>query len=333
MDALRPGGGFAKIIAVSSSRRTCRFALRSAVLSLAILCAQGAGADSSAVRTALDGLDRTRVFAAAHRGDWKHHPENSVSAVRGAIESGAEIVEIDVRMTKDGVLVACHDGTLDRTTDGKGPVSKALYSDIRKLRLREGAGGAAAALTEERMPTLEEILLAAKGKAMVNVDHSASWPKEIMSVARKVGMEREVILKTAQEPDDARERFGDTGEFLLMPILSADRGKAIAQLEAWRTSCSPRIYEMCFRLEENSPRVLKYMAEKMEGRPRIWINALADKLCDGHSDARGPEGWAWLVAHGATVIQTDDIEGLRSWLDSKGILQNAQRKDMKHEKN
>ena len=55
------------------------------------------------------------------RGDWRHAPENSVGAIQGAIDMGADIVELDMAKTKDGKFVLLHDGTLDRVSNGKGP--------------------------------------------------------------------------------------------------------------------------------------------------------------------------------------------------------------------
>ncbi|MEM7658856.1 MAG: glycerophosphodiester phosphodiesterase family protein, partial [Bacteroidota bacterium] len=63
---------------------------------------------------------KDHVLAVSHRGDWRYAPENSLMAVQRCIDLGVDIVEIDVRMTKDGHLVAMHDKTVDRTTNGSG---------------------------------------------------------------------------------------------------------------------------------------------------------------------------------------------------------------------
>ena len=64
------------------------------------------------------------VLVAAHRGDWRNAPENSIQAIKNCIEMGVDMVEIDVRMTKDSALVLMHDNTIDRTTTGEGKVSE-----------------------------------------------------------------------------------------------------------------------------------------------------------------------------------------------------------------
>lgn len=69
----------------------------------------------------------------AHRGASGIEPENTMRAFRRAVELGADIVEFDVRATADGELVIMHDRTLDRTTDGHGPVNAAAWSAIGGL--------------------------------------------------------------------------------------------------------------------------------------------------------------------------------------------------------
>lgn len=68
-----------------------------------------------------------KVLVASHRGDWRNYPENSLPAIRSAIEMGVDIVEIDLALTSDSVLVLCHDRTIDRTTSGRGLIAEITY--------------------------------------------------------------------------------------------------------------------------------------------------------------------------------------------------------------
>jgi Glycerophosphoryl diester phosphodiesterase len=61
-------------------------------------------------------------FISAHRGYSSDYPENTIPALQGALDAGAHVAEIDVRLTRDGKLVLMHDAKVDRTTDGSGPV-------------------------------------------------------------------------------------------------------------------------------------------------------------------------------------------------------------------
>ncbi|WP_295222807.1 glycerophosphodiester phosphodiesterase family protein, partial [uncultured Chryseobacterium sp.] len=80
-----------------------------------------------------------KILVAAHRGDWRNYPENSIKAIEGAIKMGVDIVEIDLHKTKDGQLIVMHDSRLDRTTNGKGEIAETSLEDIRKLFLKNGA--------------------------------------------------------------------------------------------------------------------------------------------------------------------------------------------------
>ena len=69
----------------------------------------------------------------AHRGASDTHPENTLAAFREAIQLGAHMIEFDVALSKDGQLVLMHDTTVDRTTDGDGPVSELTLAELKKL--------------------------------------------------------------------------------------------------------------------------------------------------------------------------------------------------------
>uniref|UniRef100_A0A673J035 Glycerophosphodiester phosphodiesterase 1-like n=1 Tax=Sinocyclocheilus rhinocerous TaxID=307959 RepID=A0A673J035_9TELE len=73
------------------------------------------------------------VSAVAHRGGGHDAPENTIAAIRAASENGATGVELDLEFTADGVPILMHDDTVDRTTNGSGPLSKLLFSELRKL--------------------------------------------------------------------------------------------------------------------------------------------------------------------------------------------------------
>ncbi len=71
--------------------------------------------------------------ACAHRGDTKAAPENTLPAIRSAVEKHAAQIEFDLHLTKDGRLVVIHDATVDRTTNGKGRVAEMTFDEIRAL--------------------------------------------------------------------------------------------------------------------------------------------------------------------------------------------------------
>lgn len=132
------------------------------------------------IREKLLNRDQSSVLVAAHRGDWRYAPENSLPAIDNAIKMGVDIVEIDVQRTKDGHIILMHDKTLDRTTTGTGFVSEWTLDSIKTLKLRNGC----AIQTKEIVPTLEEALLHAKGQIMLNLDKADRYFDEISIITK-----------------------------------------------------------------------------------------------------------------------------------------------------
>ena len=101
---------------------------------------------------------------AAHRGGALLWPENSLLAFRNALALGADFLELDVHLTRDGEVVVIHDATLGRTTTGTGPVHGRTLAELDTVRLKDRSGS----LTEERIPTLEQVVaLAVEGKRQI----------------------------------------------------------------------------------------------------------------------------------------------------------------------
>jgi glycerophosphoryl diester phosphodiesterase len=97
----------------------------------------------------------------AHRGASAERPENTLASFERAIETGADAVEFDVRITADGHAVVLHDPDVARTTDGGGVVGDLTLEEVRALRV----GG-----SDERVPTLEEALRFCSGGIAVDVE-------------------------------------------------------------------------------------------------------------------------------------------------------------------
>ena len=74
---------------------------------------------AEAIRAKLMVPTSSEVLVVAHRAAWKNAPENSLLSIQHAIDMGADIIEIDIRQTKDGEFILMHDKTLNRTTNGK----------------------------------------------------------------------------------------------------------------------------------------------------------------------------------------------------------------------
>jgi glycerophosphoryl diester phosphodiesterase len=129
-------------------------------------------------------LDPTARPVIAHRGASGQFPENTLLAFREAVAQGADAVELDVRLTRDGVPVVLHDATLDRTTDGEGDLGRHDFDAIRGL----DAG------RSEPVPTLQAVLEALPDTpVLVEVKETAATPA-VVRVIRDMGAEARVVL-------------------------------------------------------------------------------------------------------------------------------------------
>jgi glycerophosphoryl diester phosphodiesterase len=119
-------------------------------------------------------------------------PENTLSALRWATVVGADMAEVDVRLTRDGVPVLVHDGDVARTTMGRGRVEEMTLADLRsfKLRTAQFAGD----FSCERIPTLKEALTQAKGRIGLYLDLKTPHADVVARVVRNTGMLDQVLL-------------------------------------------------------------------------------------------------------------------------------------------
>ena len=164
-----------------------------------------------AVAGSAGAQDKPVTLLAAHRGGALLWPENSLLAFRNAVALGADFIEFDVHLSKDGELVVVHDPTLDRTTSGSGPVKDRTLAELKALRLRDRAG----ALTAESVPTLDEVVaVAAKGKARmlleIKVDASrARYPgieEKVLAILDRHGMAGSTVVMSFDAPTWRRVR-------------------------------------------------------------------------------------------------------------------------------
>ncbi len=279
----------------------------------------------------------TQVLVAAHRGlsgrstgAWEKYPENSLAAIADSIARGIDIVEVDVRKTRDGQLVLCHDATVDRTTDGTGAISDLTLAEIKRLRLRLGVGGTNAPVTNHQMPTLEEVMRLVRGKCLVNLDKAWILVPECRAILQKTGTTRQAIFKSSYNAARCEVDFADLDPpVLFMPIIFQKKGpennleSGWAKIEPYTRRLRPCAFELVFT-DDDAPIVApETIARIKQAGARVWINTLWDSLAAGHTDAKSltdPEaGWGWVVARGANVIQSDEAQRLLEYLRARRL--------------
>lgn len=271
------------------------------------------------IREKLMSCNSGSVIVVAHRGDWRNFPENSLEAIDNAIKMGVDIVELDVKKTKDGELILMHDRTLNRTTTGKGLVSDNTLDDIRKLNLRNGCN----IRTIHKVPTLEEALLHAKGKIMINLDQADLYFDQIYELMQKTGTTRQIIMKGRKPATEVKKQFGDyLKDVIYMPIINLDASGAEEQVEAFIKDMSPVALELLFVNDANL--LPKKLAATLESRALIWYNTLWDTMAGGHDDdmsLQDPDaGYGYLIdTLGCRIIQTDRPAYLLDYLRKRKL--------------
>lgn len=129
----------------------------------------------------------------AHRGASAHSPENTLAALSTAAEMGCGWVEIDAQVTRDGGVVLMHDHSVDRTTDGRGPVAMMANDDILRLRTRCPTTGN---LLDESPPLLASALALCRHLDLgVVLEIKATWGIDADDAARVAA----VVPQTARE--------------------------------------------------------------------------------------------------------------------------------------
>ncbi|MFD0412377.1 glycerophosphodiester phosphodiesterase family protein [Streptomyces sp. NPDC127108] len=273
--------------------------------------------DTPADRAHRDFLDHgpgISVMTAAHRGQWRKAPENSLAALRAAFADGAEIVEADVRLSKDGVPVLMHDATVDRTTDGVGRVADLSYAQLRGLRLRAGLGGREAALTGHRIPTLAEAMRAARTSGLVNLDQAWKDREAVWRVLVETGTVRNALFKSAAPVPEVRAFRTRHPDALYMHLVDDTNAASVAEFGTDR----PPAFEVVFDDVGDAVADAAFL-RGLRSTGRVWINSMRDALAARYTDEASliapARGWATLIGvYGASVLQTDNVEALEAYL-------------------
>jgi glycerophosphoryl diester phosphodiesterase len=143
-------------------------------------------------------MTTSAVMVIAHRGASSYAPENTLAAFDLALEMGVRHIELDVDFTSDGHIVVIHDDTVDRTTNGSGPVTSHTLAALRALDAGSWFGDK---FTGERIPTFHEVLERYKGRVHLHTEikgHSPSLSQRTADLIRTHGMEEQVTITSFQ---------------------------------------------------------------------------------------------------------------------------------------
>ncbi len=262
----------------------------------------------------------SELLVVSHRGDWRNAPENSLQAIRNCIEMGVDMVEIDLKKTKDGHLVLMHDRLINRTMNGKGNAEDYTLAELKAMNLKNGAG----CKTRHKIPTFEEVMLLCKGKIMVNVDKGYDYFKEAYAILEKTGTVDQCVMKASLPYDKVKAENGEVlDKMIFMPVVNLHKEGAEAIIDSYLEHMRPVAFELVF--DNDSSEVQRLIKKVRDSGAKIFINTLWPELCGGHDDDRAvelrqpEESWGWVVNQGAKLIQTDRPALLLKYLEGKKL--------------
>lgn len=265
----------------------------------------------------LEDSTNDQIIVVAHRGDWRGAPENSLQAIRNCIDMGVDMVEIDVRKTKDGQLVLMHDETIDRTTTGKGAVSELTWEYLKGLSLRDGIGHS----TPHKIPTLEEALLLAKNKILVNLDKSYEIFDTCFEIAEKTGTLSQIIIKGAKTRQEVEMEFGQyLDKVYFMPMIRLETSNTSQIVEGFFEKEAPVAFE--FTVPQDTIPFIEKFADLRERGASVWVNSLWPNHNGGHDDEKAVldnSVYDWYIDHNIDIIQTDRPQVLLEYLRSRNL--------------
>lgn len=260
-----------------------------------------------------------KVIVIAHRGDWRNAPENSLQAIQNCIEMGVDMVEIDVRLTKDSIPVLMHDKTIDRTTTGKGSIKDWTLEELKTLSLKNGANHA----THHKIPTLEEALLVSKNRILLNLDKCYNYFDVIYPILKKTNTENQVLMKGNASLETVTQDFGHyLNDISFMPIIKLDKKDASKKVNEYLNSPSPPLAIEFVFSDLTSP-IFDEFKSIHDSKTRVWVNSLWESLNAGYEDDIAVQYtdsiYGWYIKNNISMIQTDRPHLLLEYLRNKNL--------------
>jgi len=297
------------------------------------------------------------VFVVAHRGvfldeGFANLPENSVSAIARARRLGVDMVEIDAHMTADGEPVVIHDPTLGRTTSATGNVSDLRRGDIKGIELVHPSSRTPYG---ERLPTLRDAFHALGPETLVNVELKSGIDMmgDVARIAAECGVSEQLTVKSnLREGTDLGLVRGslrdcrDLVDFIPVVIDSRDGIEGFEKVcRELRPQCVECVVDYGFGVDPGYD-LLARRGMTMDGgvlfsrrarrlaaelNIRLFVNTLyVNPVTNGNYQWNGgrscefgraaPDSvYGFWIAHGATVLQTDDAPFVLDWLHRAGF--------------
>ncbi len=240
---------------------------------------------------------RHATVVIAHRGEHLLHHENTLEAVQGAIDAGADFTEMDVRRCLDGRYVIMHDSSVDRMTDGHGSVADLSWDELSRLKVQSRQ---LPQVPPSRIPLFEEALKLAKGRIHVYVDFKSGDRAVTADIIRATGMAGSVLIYDSDSGLAEWRRIAPE-----LPIITSFPERArtnFAVMKAFVERYHPDVVDQ-------APEQ-KWLGRLEALQVRVWP--------DIQRSDENPAYWQMIWDSGLRGFQTDHPAELVKWLEQTG---------------
>ncbi|GLC83316.1 glycerophosphodiester phosphodiesterase family protein [Lacrimispora brassicae] len=264
-------------------------------------------------------VKKNKILIAAHRGTCGGNVvQNTCMSYKNALLHGADMIEVDVSMTTDGVFYAFH--------NGEEPLELGIDRDIRTMTSEEVDQlytlNSVRHVCRQKLEHLEEVLESFRGKCLINIDRSWFYWKEIIALLDGMDMKDQILLKSGVEEDLLKELEESGTGIMYMPIMK--------RLEEWDTikkyNINVAAAELIFTDLESEFLSPGFMEQLKEAGIVPWVNAITlddDTILSGLLDDNNAiktgyeETWGKLMDFGFEIIQTDWPALLKGYILNK----------------
>lgn len=270
------------------------------------------------------------VMVIAHRGNWLNgKPENGLDSIRESISEGLDMVELDIRNTRDGVPVLMHDDTINRTTNGSGSVSSFTLAEIKNFCLKTPSG--AVSNPCEKIPTLEEAMQVARGHIMINLDNKNAFNLENLNSMWDILVRTDTTDHALFKANGSYKsvitsfmtQFKDSAAEPLYMLLATDQASVYDYLNP-QTALFPTLaVELSFSNDDDPVMDPAFINNMHNLGARAWVNTIysVPGLVGRHGDyaflTDPTAGYPWLLGRGVDMFQTDTTSLLLKYLKDR----------------
>ena len=264
---------------------------------------------------------RDHLIVAAHRGvSGGNIPCNTATAYEIALRQGADMIEVDLNMSSDGVLVIFHPGMEKAHLGAAVKLPEMTYEQIKALRYQNYD----LTPTQFGIVNFDDLLEQFKGRCYINIDKFWDHPEEIYRAVKRHKMEDQIVVKSAPSEKVLQVLEAVAPDIPFLPIV---KNSYPQHEELMRRGINYIGAEFVFTKEDAEVASAEMIDRMHRDGKLVWANAIIynykDQLSAGHSDdtslSQSPDlGWGWLADRGYDIVQTDWPQMMIDYLKASG---------------